>query len=35
MKHRLGFGYNSETLEEILKDYLDPSMKMFDVSHPK
>ena len=35
MKNRLGFGYNTETLEEILKDYLDPSMKMSDVSHPK
>ena len=35
MKHRYGFGYNAETLEEILKDYLDPNMKMSDVTHPK
>ncbi len=30
-----GFTSNSEMLENILKDYLDPNIKMSDVSHPK
>ena len=35
MKSRYGYGYNSETLEEILKDYLTTDIKMSDVRHPK
>lgn len=34
-KSRLGFGFNTEALEEILQDYLDPDIKMTDVTHPK
>jgi hypothetical protein len=35
MKSRHGFGYSSNALEEILKEYLDPEMKMSDTKHPK
>ena len=34
-KGRMGFGYNSEALEEILQEYLDIDIMMTDVTHPK
>ena len=34
-KSRIGFGFNTEVLEEILQEYLDPDIKMTDVTHPK
>ncbi len=34
-KARYGYGYDSEVLDEILQEYLDPDIKMTDVSHPK
>lgn len=35
MKSRYGYGYSSDVLEDILKEYLNPEMKMSDVKHPK
>jgi len=32
---RYGMGYDSEALDEILQEYLDPDIRMTDVSHPK
>lgn len=34
-KPRIGFGFNTDILEEILQEYLDPDIKMTDVTHPK
>ena len=34
-KSKIGFGFNTEVLEEILQEYLDPDIKMTDVTHPK
>ena len=34
-KSRIGFGFNTEVLEEILQEYLDPDIKVTDVTHPK
>lgn len=35
MKSRYGYGYSSNALEEILKDYLKEDVRMSDVIHPK
>lgn len=35
MKSRHGYGYSSDVLEEILKEYLNPELKMSDETHPK
>lgn len=35
MKSRYGYGYSSDALEEILKEYLPEHMIMSDVKHPK
>ena len=34
-KPRIGLGFNTDVLEEILQEYLDPNIKMTDVTHPK
>ena len=34
-KPRIGFGFNTDVLEEILQECLDPDVKMTDVTHPK
>ena len=34
-KPRIGFGFNTDVLEEILQEYLDPDVKMTNVTHPK
>ena len=34
-KPRIGFGFNTEVLEEILQECLDPDVNMTDVTHPK
>ena len=34
-KPRIGFGFNTDALEEILQEYLDPDINMIDVTHPK
>ena len=34
-KPRIGPGFNTDILEEILQEYLDPDIKMTDVTHPK
>ena len=34
-KPRVGFGFNTDILEEILQEYLDPNVKMTEVTHPK
>ena len=35
MKSRYGYGYSSDALEEILKDYLKKDVRMSDIVHPK
>ena len=34
-KPRIGFGFNTDVLEEILQECLDLDVKMTDVTHPK
>lgn len=35
MKSRYGYGYSSDALEDVLKEYLSPEIRMSDVRHPK
>ena len=34
-KGRYGFGWDSDAYEEILQQYLDPKIKLMDVTHPR